>query len=123
MSCFVKIQTRITDLGLLAEVLKEQGYAVERRPAGDKRGDVVLSVTGAGPGGGRSIHFDAAHREGEPVQLLGDNQELTQDRINALHRSYAEKLLVREATARGFTGIERRVVGNEVVLTVRKWVA
>lgn len=121
MSCYIKVKTRVIDLELLAESLKEQGYAVTRRPGVDRRGDAVLQVTGQGEG--RTFLFDAAQRAGQPVELLGDNQDLTVERVNAIHRTYAEKLLVREAKARGFTGIERRVVGDEVVLTVRKWVA
>ncbi|MFN7976046.1 MAG: hypothetical protein U0166_27550 [Acidobacteriota bacterium] len=121
MSCFVKIKTRITDHELFAEGLRSVGYGVERREASDTRGDVVYAVTCQARG--RAVSFDASWREGEAVRLLGDNQVLTDDRVGEIHRVYAEGLIVREAKARGFTGIERRVVAGEVVLTVRKWVA
>lgn len=122
MSCYVKIQTRITDLELLADCLKELGYRVERRPEGDRRAQQVLGVVGPGPDG-RSIQFEVAADPGEPVRLLGDNQDLDRKLVNGFHRAYAERLVLREAKARGFTGIERREVNGEIVLTLRKWVA
>ena len=121
MSCYVKIKTRITELDLLLETLEELGFAADERPGEDRRGDRVFSVTGRDRG--RHLHFDVVVDEGQAARLLGDNQDLTQDRINEIHRVYAEKLVVREAKARGFSGIERRTVGGEVVLTVRKWIA
>lgn len=121
MSCYVTISTRITDIELLAASLEGLSYRVTRRPVADRRGDVVLSVTGEEEG--KALHFDVVGWTGREVELRGDNQILSRKRTDAIHRAYAERLVVRRAEEQGFSGIERREVEGEVVLTLRKWVA
>lgn len=124
MSCYVTLRTRITDVALLEECLGELQYTVTHRSHADRRGDLVMSISGGAPDhSGRPAHFDVVASTGQEVELHGDNQILDAERVNAIHRVYAERLVLREAEQRGFTGVERRVVNGEVVLTLRKWVA
>ncbi len=124
MSHFTRIQTKLRDIDLVKEALKDLGYAVRENT--DVRGysrweqahaDVVIEAED-----GQDIGF---RREGERVEMIADfwNRQLNREEfLQRVTQRYAYRMVIQQAEEQGFQVVkEEQQKDGSIRVVVQRW--
>mgnify|MGYP005855285467 CR=1 FL=1 len=124
MSHFTRIQTRLRDIAIVKEALKDLKYAVRENDAvrGYSRWERVSADVVVEAEDGRDIGF---RQDGDQVELVADfwNRRLDQEAfLQRITQRYAYRMVIQKAGEQGFQVVkEEQQQDGSIRVVVQRW--